>query len=84
MKLKQPFVKLPLRFSAERLAAEVRALPPSAWTPHPQGFVGNEAVPLVSPNGEMTNAFDGSVICIAEPHIPSCRKLFFNGKTVVL
>jgi hypothetical protein len=59
MKLTQPFVKLPLRFSAERLAAEVRALPPSAWMPHPQGFVGNEAVPLVSPNGEMTNAFDG-------------------------
>jgi hypothetical protein len=65
MKLRQPFVKLPIRFSAERLAAEVRALPPSAWMPHPQGFVGNEAVPLVSPNGEMTNAFDGPMAATA-------------------
>jgi hypothetical protein len=59
MRLKHPFVKLPVRFSAERLEAEIRALPASAWLPHPQGFAGNEAVPLVSPNGEMTNGFEG-------------------------
>ena len=59
MRLKQPFLKLPIRFDAETLAAEVRALPRSAWTPHPTGFVGNEAVRLVTPNGEPTDAIEG-------------------------
>ena len=59
MKLNSPFLKLPISFSEERLAADVRALPDHAWLPHPQGFAGNEAVPLVSPGGEMTDAFDG-------------------------
>jgi hypothetical protein len=59
MRLKQPFLKLPIRFDAEALAAEVRALPPSAWTPHPTGFVGNEAVRLVTPGGEDSDAIEG-------------------------
>jgi hypothetical protein len=59
MRLKKPFLKLPIRFDAEALAAEVRALPPSAWTPHPTGFVGNEAVRLVTPAGEDSDAIDG-------------------------
>ena len=44
MQLKKPFLKLPIRFDADALAAEVSALPATAWTPHPTGFVGNEAV----------------------------------------
>ena len=59
MQLKQPFLKLPIRFDAEALAAEVRALPPSAWTPHPTGFVGNEAVRLVTPMGEDNDDIEG-------------------------
>lgn len=59
MRLSKPLLQLPIRFDADRLAAEVSALPPSAWMPHPTGFVGNEAVPLVSPGGAMTDAFDG-------------------------
>ena len=59
MRLKQPFLKLPICFDAEALAAEVRALPPSAWTPHPTGFVGNEAVRLVTPAGEDSDAIEG-------------------------
>ena len=59
MKLNSPFLKLPIEFSAEKLTAEVLALPDRAWLPHPQGFEGNEAVPLVSPGGQMTDAFDG-------------------------
>ena len=61
MRLTRPFFKLPLRFDAEALAAEVRALPPSAWAPHPEGFVGNEAVRLVSPGGRETDASEGSM-----------------------
>lgn len=70
MRLKKPFLKLPIRFDAEALAAEVRALPPSAWTPHPTGFVGNEAVRLVSPGGEDTDAIDGPMA--ATPNLDRC------------
>ena len=59
MRLKKPFLKLPIRFDAEALAAEARALPASAWTPHPTGFVGNEAVRLVTPGGEDSDAIEG-------------------------
>ena len=59
MKLKQALIKLPVRFCAETLAAEVRALPPEAWVPHPRRFAGNEAVPLVTPDGENTDDFLG-------------------------
>jgi len=59
MRLKQPFLKLPIRFDAGAIEAEVRALPPSAWTPHPTGFVGNEAVRLVTPGGEDSDEIEG-------------------------
>ena len=59
MRLSKPLLQLPIRFDADRLAAEVNGLPASAWLPHPTGFAGNEAVPLVSPNGELNDAFDG-------------------------
>ena len=59
MRLKRPFLKLPIRFDAGAIEAEVRALPPSAWTPHPTGFVGNEAVRLVTPAGEDSDAIEG-------------------------
>ncbi|HEX8527548.1 aspartyl/asparaginyl beta-hydroxylase domain-containing protein [Allosphingosinicella sp.] len=59
MRLTKPLLKLPKRFCAETLAAEVRALPPSAWVPHPGNYPGNDAVLLVTPQGQMTNAFIG-------------------------
>lgn len=59
MRLSKPLLQLPIRFDAEKLAAEVNALPPSAWMPHPGGFAGNEAVPLVSPGGELTDDLEG-------------------------
>lgn len=59
MRLTQPLLKLPIRFDAEALAAEVRALPEAAWDPHPTGFVGNEAVRLVTPHGALTDAIEG-------------------------
>lgn len=59
MKIDTPFLKLPIRFDPDSLAAEVRALPPTAWSAHPTGFVGNEAVRLVSPGGQQTDDFSG-------------------------
>jgi hypothetical protein len=59
MRLSKPLLQLPIRFDAEKLAADVSALPPSAWIPHPTGFAGNDAVPLVSPGGALTDGFEG-------------------------
>jgi hypothetical protein len=55
MKLAARFVQLPVQFDAERLAHEINALPQSAWRPHPQGFAGNDFLPLVSAKGEPAN-----------------------------
>lgn len=59
MRVNQPFLQLPVMFCADTLAAEVEKLPQSAWQPHPTGFVGNEAVRLVTPSGEPTDALRG-------------------------
>jgi hypothetical protein len=71
MRLSKPLLQLPIRFDADRLAAEVNALPKSAWLPHPTGYAGNEAVPLVSPSGKMNDGFDGPM-GPTEP-LKSCR-----------
>lgn len=59
MRLDQPFLKLPICFDAEALAAEARALPQSDWAPHPTGFAGNEAVRLITPDGKDTDSSNG-------------------------
>ncbi len=59
MKLAREFIQLPLAFDAERMAAEVSALPAEAWQAHPTGYKGNSAVPLISVNGEANDFFAG-------------------------
>lgn len=59
MRLSKPLLKLPISFCGQSLASEVTALPASAWVPHATGFPGNEAVRLVTVNGQATDAFDG-------------------------
>ncbi len=59
MDLDRALLKLPVQFAADALAAEVLALPEAAWDRHPSGFVGNDAVRLVSPGGEPTDALRG-------------------------
>ena len=53
MKLQHPFIQLPVAFDASALAAEVAAIDESEWIPHPQGFPGNSALPLISVNGDV-------------------------------
>jgi Aspartyl/Asparaginyl beta-hydroxylase len=59
MKLDVPLLKLPRQYCAETLAAEVLALPRSAWIAHPGKLAGNDAVPLITPGGLVTNGFAG-------------------------
>jgi len=51
VRLPQRFYRLPLRFDVERLRSEVAALPPTAWSAHPNGEAGNDAVRLISVEG---------------------------------
>ena len=55
MKLDYPFIQLPLTFDAERLLKEISAIDASAWQPHPQGYAGNFAMTLITPNGINNN-----------------------------
>jgi hypothetical protein len=59
MKLDVPLLKLPRQYCAETLAAEVASLPRSAWIAHPGKLAGNDAVPLITPGGEISNGFAG-------------------------
>lgn len=70
MRLSRPFIRLPYAFDAERLAAEVEALPDSAWMPHPSGMRGNSAVALVSRDGGDNDDFDGRML--VTPHLERC------------
>ncbi|HEX6570712.1 MAG TPA: sulfotransferase [Steroidobacteraceae bacterium] len=54
MKLPVPFIQLPLSFDATRLAAEISTIDPSCWRPHTHGFPGNDALPLLSLDGDPT------------------------------
>lgn len=61
MRLDRPLLKLPRRYCADSLAAEIAALPPSAWLPHPGKLPGNDAVPLITPGGTVSNGFAGAM-----------------------
>lgn len=55
MQLDADFIRLPLRFDADRLADEVRSFTENEWRKHPQGHVGNSALPLVARGGDPAN-----------------------------
>ncbi|MEX2495022.1 MAG: aspartyl/asparaginyl beta-hydroxylase domain-containing protein [Woeseia sp.] len=73
MKLDRSFIRLPYRFDAERMAAEVAGLPGSAWITHPAAFKGNSAVPLVSRDGGRNDDFHGAMS--VTPYLEECRYL---------
>ena len=62
MRLSHPFFQLPVLFEAERLQAEVAALPAQAWVAHPDGLPGNSAVRLISAGGGETDAVHGQML----------------------
>ena len=68
MRLDQEFIRLPFTFDAPRLAEEVAIFGESDWRPHPQGYPGNSALPLIAVNGD---PFDDSVkgVMRATPHL---------------
>jgi hypothetical protein len=61
VRLPQRFFRLPVRFDPGRLRAEVEALPPEAWTPHPTGEPGNSAVRLITVDGGDNDRLNGAM-----------------------
>lgn len=70
MRFSTPLLRLPIRFSADRLASEVQALPADAWTAHPQRFQGNSAVRLITAGGEPTDVIEGGMA--PTPYLLDC------------
>ncbi|WCM26655.1 aspartyl/asparaginyl beta-hydroxylase domain-containing protein [Sphingomonas sp. QA11] len=62
MRLSRPFFQLPVLFEMEHLQAELVALPPEAWVPHPDGLPGNSAVRLISVGGDETDSVHGQML----------------------
>lgn len=81
MKLAARFVQLPVQFDAERLAREINALPESAWRAHPQGFAGNDFLPLIAAHGEPANE-SFSEPMRPTPHLEHCPYLIDTLKTI--
>ena len=59
MKLDQPFVRLPFRFDVDRLKIELDQFDPQYWMAHPNRMQGNDAIALISKNGESNDEFVG-------------------------
>lgn len=70
MRLAKPFYRLPVRFDAERLRAEVAALSPAAWAAHPNEIEGNSSVRLISANGGENDDVNG--VMLPTPHLQQC------------
>lgn len=62
MQLPHPFYEFPFQFDAERMRAEIEAIPESCWRWHHEGFEGNSALPLISTEGGMNDAFDAPMM----------------------
>ena len=71
MRLSKPFIRLPFRFDAERLAAEAGQFPPDRWMAHPSALAGNSAIALVSSGGTDNDSFEGEKR--ATPHLEACE-----------
>jgi len=67
VRLPQRFYRLPVRFDVERLRFEVASLPPEAWSPHPNGDAGNDAVRLISVDGGDNETMNG--VMRMTPHL---------------
>lgn len=68
MKLPSAFIALPYTFDHARLREEVNALGPDVWQPHPSGTPGNSAVPLITRDGTVNDAFGGTMAATSTLH----------------
>ena len=70
MRLSKPFIRLPFRFDAERLATETAQFADADWMSHPNNLPGNSAIALISSGGGDNDSFDGEKR--PSPHLAKC------------
>ena len=70
MRLSKPFIRLPYRFDAPKLAEEAAQFGSELWLPHPSRMRGNSAIPLISSGGRDNDSFEGEKR--ATPHLRRC------------
>ncbi len=74
MKLDSELIKLPLAFDAALLAGEISGIPEADWRPHPHGYPGNWALPLIAAGGNPADdATKGPMR--PTPHLAGCPYL---------
>lgn len=84
MRLSSPFIKLPLRFDAARLAKEALQFSEDDWTYHPLRHNGNTALPLVSVGGTANDRFTGEMRPTAAlSKCPYVRQVMSSFQTVI-
>ncbi|MEN1727207.1 MAG: hypothetical protein AAGJ52_02090, partial [Pseudomonadota bacterium] len=85
MKLDAPFIRLPYRFDAAAVMAELGDLDDSLWQAHPRGWEGHQAVALVSADGQTDlTRFDGEMKATDTlAQLPAIRHLLSALDTVV-
>ncbi|RPI14785.1 MAG: hypothetical protein EHM60_05895 [Lysobacterales bacterium] len=84
MKLANPFYRLPLRFDVERLRAEVAAMPPDAWSRHPNDYAGNTAARLITVGGGQNDAVGGAMAMTpALRNSPYLQQMLASFRTVI-
>jgi len=71
MKLATPFIQLPVRFDAERLAHELKQFTESDWNAHPLNYTGNSALRLITVNGGPNDAVSGEMM--PTPNLQRCE-----------
>jgi LPS sulfotransferase NodH len=71
MKLSTPFIQLPVRFDAERLADELAQFTESDWNAHPLNYQGNSALRLITANGGANDAISGEMM--PTPYLQRCE-----------
>lgn len=85
MNLDSEFIRLPLQFDATQLASEISRIPEGEWRKHPQGHVGNTALPLVAAQGDPDND-DVRGPMLPTPYLARCpylTQVLASLKTVI-
>lgn len=67
-----PFVRLPFKLDMKQLQNEVGNVMGMNWLAHPQGFAGNQTLPLVSVNGQYNHDFAISGQMLPTPALHKC------------
>ncbi|WP_170132105.1 sulfotransferase [Arenicella xantha] len=78
------FYRLPIQVDSERLRGEVESIDACEWVDHPNGYVGNSALPLISVNGQDNHDVAGAMApCPRTVNMPYLMQVIASLGTLV-